>query len=252
MGVEREHDFIMAKSNAQGTSGFNISSEIKLTGIKKIVAERMKQSYLEAPHIHLELAVDMSEAATLRDKLNRQTHKDPHFTHTDLIVKAVALTLVENPLLNAALNGDTILLIADVNIGIAVSTDKGLIVPVLKNVEKLGLNEIARQRVGLVERAKAGRQTIEDISGGTFTVTNLGMFGIESFRPILYPGQSGILAVGTIKDRIVGNSGGTVQTRPFMNVSVACDHRVVDGSDAAVFLNALKQKLEQPAAMLDQ
>lgn len=242
----------MAESNARGTSGFRISSEIKLTGIKKIVAEKMKQSYLEAPHIHLELAVDMTEAAKMRGQLNQKYENEPHFTHTDLIVKAVALSLVENPLLNATLEGDTILLIADINIGIAVSTDKGLIVPALKNVEELGLTEIARRRLQLVERAKAGRQTIEDISGGTFTVTNLGMFGIESFRPILYPGQSGILASGMIKDTVVGSAGDTVQPRPLMNVSVACDHRIVDGSDAAVFLSSLKRKLEQPAAMLDQ
>jgi pyruvate dehydrogenase E2 component (dihydrolipoamide acetyltransferase) len=242
----------MAESSAQGTSGFHIRSEIKLSGIKKIVAERMKQSYLEAPHIHLELAVDMGEAAALRDELNRQTRKDPHFTHTDLIVKAVSSALTENPLLNATLNGDTILLIADVNIGVAVSSDQGLIVPVLKNVEKLTLTEIARRRGELVQRIKAGQQTIDDITGGTFTVTNLGMFGIESFRPILYPGQSGILAVGTIKDTVVGGPEGTVQIRPRMNMSVACDHRIVDGADAAVFLNAVKQKLEKPAAMADE
>jgi pyruvate dehydrogenase E2 component (dihydrolipoamide acetyltransferase) len=102
--------------------------------------------------------------------------------------------------------------------------------------------------VELVERVKAGRQTIEDISGGTFTVTNLGMMGIESFRPILYPGQSGILAVGAIKDTVVGQSGRELQIRPLMRLSVTCDHRIVDGADAAAFLNAVKQKLEKPAS----
>jgi pyruvate dehydrogenase E2 component (dihydrolipoamide acetyltransferase) len=125
----------MAESNPQGFTGFNIRSEIKLAGIKKIVAERMKQSYLDAPHIHLELTVDMSEAAKLKNRLNRQAKSEAHFTYTDLVVKAVAEALVEYPLLNATLRGDTILLIADINIGIAVSAEKGLIVPVLKNVE---------------------------------------------------------------------------------------------------------------------
>jgi pyruvate dehydrogenase E2 component (dihydrolipoamide acetyltransferase) len=242
----------MAERDARQPRGFRIGSEIRLTGVKRIVAEKMKQSYLEAPHIHLELSVDMTEATKIRDQLNRPEPGEPHFTFTDLIVKAVALCLVENPLLNATLRGDTILLITDLNIGIAVATASGLIVPVIKNVETLGLNEIARQRAQLVERAKVGRQTIEDISGGTFTVTNLGMFGIRSFRPILYPGQSGILAVGMISDTIVASAQGTFQTRPLMNASLACDHRIADGSDAAVFLSALKHRLEEPAALVEQ
>ena len=228
-------------------SDVKILSEKKLTGIKKVVAGRMKASYNDAPHIHLELSVDMTNTSFLRERLNKEAEKLKHVTYTDIIVKAAAEVLKKNRLLNATLREDTVVIFDDINIGIAVSTDKGLVVPVIKNTDKLDLAEISLASGNLIDRIRDGKQSIEDVSGGTFTITNLGMFGIESFKPILNPGQSAILAVGVIKETAAAGGSGQVIFRPMMNLSLACDHRIVDGADGAKFLSELKELLENPA-----
>ncbi|MCL5985577.1 MAG: 2-oxo acid dehydrogenase subunit E2 [Actinobacteria bacterium] len=227
-----------------------ISKELKLTGIKKIVAARMRESYLDAPHIYLELSCDMSQASHLRDVANERYKDRSHITFTDMLIMATAKTLKLNPLLNATLKADSILIYDDVNIGVATSTDMGLVVPVLKDADKLSLFEISTLRHGLIERAKDGKQTLDDLSGGTFTITNLGVFGIESFRPIITPHQAAILAAGIIKITPVVDSSGNICARPVMSLSLACDHRIADGADGAKFLSDLKDMLENPAMML--
>ncbi|KKL74774.1 hypothetical protein LCGC14_2061550, partial [marine sediment metagenome] len=168
-------------------SDVKILSEKKLTGIKKVVAGRMKASYNDAPHIHLELSVDMTNASFLRERPNKEPVKLKHVTYTDIIVKAAAEVLKKNRLLNATLREGTVVIFDDINIGIAVSTNKGLVVPVIKNTDKLDLAEISLACGNLSDRIRDGKQSIDDVSGGTFTITNLGMFGIESFKPILNP-----------------------------------------------------------------
>jgi len=227
-----------------------VSKELKLTGIKKIVALRMKQSYSDAPHIYLELSCDMSEASRLKEKANKAYLGKSHLTYTDIIIKATSQVLKLNPLLNATLKEDSILIYDDINIGIATSTDRGLVVPVLKAANRLSLFEISTLRQDITERAKDGKQTLDDLSGGTFTITNLGMFGIESFRPIITPNQAAILAVGMIKMSPVVDEVGNICARPLMTLSLACDHRIVDGADGARFLSDLKEMLENPAMML--
>lgn len=226
-----------------------IFSEKRLTGIKKLVAERMKASYSDAPHIYLELSVDMTSAAALRDRLNKNTEDGKHITYTDIIVRAVTEVLKKHRLLNATLRGDSIVIFEDINIGIAASTDKGLVVPVIKNTDKLDLAEISAACRNQIDKVRQGKQSIEDVSNGTFTITNLGMFGIESFKPILNPGQSAILAVGMIKDTPVAGESGQVVLRPMMSISLACDHRVVDGVYGASFLSELKEILENSDAI---
>ncbi len=221
------------------------AEELPLSGLRKLVAERTKASYLDAPHIYLEVSVDASEMERLRTKLNAENNKDNHLTVTDFLVRAVAIALQNNPRLNAAIQGDTVRLFKAVNVGIAVSTRDGLVVPVIKECDRLSLADIAARRKELVDRARAGRQTMEDLSAGTFTVTNLGMFGVDSFQPILNPGQTAILAVGAIsRVPIIGESG-EVQTASLMKFTLACDHRVVDGAEGARFLAEVKSLLEQ-------
>jgi pyruvate dehydrogenase E2 component (dihydrolipoamide acetyltransferase) len=227
-----------------------IHSEKKLTGIKKVVASRMKASYSDAPHIHLELKADMTEVTRLRDMLNKEAGKAKRVTYTDLIVKAAAEVLKKHRLLNATLREDTVVVFDDINIGIAVSTDKGLVVPVVKGADKLDLTEIFTASRDLIDKVREGKQSIEEVTGGTFTITNLGMFGIESFKPILNQGQSAILAIGMIKETAVSDGSGNVIFRPMMNLSLACDHRIVDGADGAKFLAELKELLENPSEII--
>jgi len=225
-------------------------SELRLMGIKKIVAERMKTSYLDAPHIYLELICDMSDVEHLRGKANN-TYKDrAHITYTDIIIMAASKALKSNPLLNATLKGDSILIYEDINIGVATSTNNGLLVPVIKSADRLSLLEISIKRQELVQRAREGKQTLNDLVDGTFTVSNLGMFHIESFRPILTPGQVAILAAGEVKVTPVVSKSGEIIAKPLMSLSLACDHRIADGADGAKFLSDLEEMLENSATML--
>jgi pyruvate dehydrogenase E2 component (dihydrolipoamide acetyltransferase) len=235
---------IPATSGEAREIGIKISAEQKLTGIKKLVAQRMKESYTDAPHIYLELTADMTEASKLREDVNKEKGEKGHITYTDIIVKATAHALTRHPLLNATIKDDTVILYQDINIGIATATERGLIVPVLQNAAELSLTELSAACKNLTAKVRRGMQNLDDLSNGTFTITNLGMFGIESFRPILNPGQAAILAVGLIKNTPVADESGKISVKPILSLSLACDHRIVDGTVGAKFLNDLKGILE--------
>lgn len=224
-----------------------VASRKKLSGIKRIVAERIKASYLEAPHIHLELSADMTGAENIRTGMNSNSGGQVHITFTDILTAAVAKTIRKNIYINSTLEEGSVVVFDEINIGIATATEKGLVVPVLKNADRLSLKEVSELRHSLIERTIKGRQTPEDLSGGTFTITNLGMFGIESFKPVLNPGQAAILAVGKILKTPVADDAGTVSVKPVMKLSLACDHRIVDGAEGAKFLSDLKEIIENPA-----
>ena len=228
-----------------------VAQIFKLEGIKKLVADRMKESYLNAPHICLSLSCDMSKIVQVREIENRRFEEKAHLTYTDIIIKAAAQALKSNPLLNSTLRGDSIIVFDEVNIGIATKTKKGfLVVPVIKNADRMSLFEISVARENLVGRTREGKHTLDDITGGTFTITNLGMFGIESFDPIITPGQAAILSVGTIKMTPVVDDSGQICVKPVAGMSVTCDHRIADGADAARFLSDLKEIMENPKSML--
>ncbi len=241
-----------AQGHAQGraqppertSSPIQIASEARLSGFRKVVAERMTASYTAAPHIHLELFIDMTEASQLRGRMNRDSSAGVHLTYSDILIWASARTLRKHLHLNSTFHGGTITIYDEINIGLAVAMEKGLVVPVIRNVDTLKLTDIAKRREELVARTKAGRQTADDLAGGTFTITNLGMFGIVSFKPILNTGQAATLAVGQIKATPVADEEGKVQVRPIANLSLACDHRIVDGAEGARFLADLKSLLE--------
>jgi pyruvate dehydrogenase E2 component (dihydrolipoamide acetyltransferase) len=233
-----------AQVNERAISPIQIASREKLSGIRKVVAERMTASYTAAPHIHLELFIDMTEAVKLREQMNRNSSPGVHLTYSDILMWASARTLRKHLHLNATFHRGTITIYDEINIGFAVAMERGLVVPVVRNADGLELADIAKRREELVARTKAGRQTTDDLAGGTFTITNLGMLGIVSFKPILNTGQAATLAVGQMKKTPVSDEEGEVQVRPIANLSLACDHRIVDGAEGARFLADLKNLLE--------
>jgi pyruvate dehydrogenase E2 component (dihydrolipoamide acetyltransferase) len=171
-------------------------------------------------------------------------------TFTDLLVKLTSAALRQHPRLNASWLDDTILLNSEINIGLAVAMDDGLLVPVIHNADGLNLSELASRRSEIVSRAKTGKLSLNDLSGGTFTISNLGMYGVDAFNAIVNPPQAAILAVSRITDRVVPVNG-QPDVQPMMTLSLSCDHRVVDGARGAEFLQALADLIEEPMLILN-
>ena len=243
-----------AAASAPAASAAGASPEghwLPLSGLKKLTAERMKASYLEAAHIHLDVTVRAGALEALRARMNAGVPAPERYTLTDFLARAVSLALKENPLLNATWRDGRILAFEEQGIGLAVAGPGGLVVPVVRGCQALSLRQIRDRRRELVARAREGRQTAEDLAGGTFTITNLGMFGVDAFRPILYPGQAAILAVGAVRLQAVADEAGVLSAQPVLQLTLGCDHRVVDGAEGARFLRQLKQLLEQPGALAE-
>jgi pyruvate dehydrogenase E2 component (dihydrolipoamide acetyltransferase) len=211
------------------------------------MAERMTASWTSAPHFYLVREVTVSRLVTWRERASKQT--GVRLTYTDLLVKLVAAALVQHPRVNVSWKDGAIVLHGDVNVGLAVALDDGLVVPVLHRADTLPLAEIARQREDLVARAQGGKLRPADIQGGTFTISNLGMFGVDAFDAIVNPPQAAILAVGRIADRVVALNGQAV-VQPMMVLTLSCDHRALDGARGAQFLGALAELVEEPLALL--
>jgi pyruvate dehydrogenase E2 component (dihydrolipoamide acetyltransferase) len=224
---------------------------VPLAGPRKIIADRMTYSAFTAPHISLSLHVDMSEAARLRARVQDaiQHKTGQRLSFTAIIARAVAAVLPRHPYLNASLRDDQIVVWHDVHLGIATSLEDYLIVPVIREAQTKSLEEIVTALGDLVERARARRLAPIEMSGSTFTISNLGMFDIESFTPIINPPEVAILAVGKILDTPVGAEDG-VELRPMMNLTLSADHRVVDGATGARFLSDLKNTLENPYLLI--
>ncbi len=226
--------------------------EIPLTAMRRTIARRLSQSMQAAPHFYMTSMIDTGKLGFLRKQINEYAASDPSpvkVSFTDLIVKAVALALVRVPQVNVSFAEDRILQKKQVNIGIAVALEQGLIVPVLRNANKLGILDIARESRRLAEAAREGKLRPEDFSGGTFTVSNLGMFDVESFTAVINPPESAILAVGAIipTPAVVD---GQIVVRERMKVTLSSDHRAIDGAIAARFLQEVKRLLEEPLGLL--
>ncbi|PYN85156.1 MAG: hypothetical protein DMD87_24545 [Candidatus Rokuibacteriota bacterium] len=213
----------------------------------RIMAERMTASWTTAPHFYLVREVDVSRLASWLDQARKQT--GAHVTYTDLLVKLVAAALSRHPRVNASWRDGAIAQNTDVNIGLAVAIDDGLVVPVIHRADSLRLPEIAARRADVVSRAQAGKLRPADIQGGGFTISNLGMFGVDAFNAIVNPPQAAILAVGRIADRVVAHAGQPA-VRPTMVLTLSCDHRALDGARAAQFLGTLADLVEEPLALL--
>lgn len=224
---------------------------VKLAGLRKLVAENVVKGFFSAPPVTLVAEVDMTECVRLREQLLPEVEKayGTRLTYTDLIVKAVARALQDFPLLNATLQDDQIIIHPDINVGVAVAVEDGLLVPVLKGADRKTVGQISQELRELADRARAGKSTPDDLSGGTFTVTNLGAYDVELFNPVLVPGQTGILGVGRIAEKPAIREGQVV-ARHLMNLCLTFDHRVLDGAPAARFLQRVKQLLESPMLLL--
>ena len=217
--------------------------------MRATIAKRMADSMREAPHFYVTTEIDMSEAVRLRTSLKLSDRVSADVTYTHLLVKAVAVALGRHPRLNASFTGDGRELKDETNIGIAVALDDGLIVPVLHDCQALSLLDIAAQANALVERARTGKPTTQDLSGGTFTISNLGMYPVEHFTAVINPPQAAILATSAIKERPAVRDGQVVISRTMM-ATLSCDHRVLDGATGAQFLQELKNLLENPVGLM--
>jgi pyruvate dehydrogenase E2 component (dihydrolipoyllysine-residue acetyltransferase) len=213
----------------------------------RIMAERMTASWTTAPHFYLVREVNVTRLVAWLAQARKQT--GAHITYTDLLVKLVAATLAQHPRVAVSWKDGRLERHADVNIGLAVALDDGLVVPVLHRVDTLGLKEIATRREDVVSRAQAGKLRPADIQGGVFTISNLGMYGVDAFNAIVNPPQAAILAVGRIADRVVPVDGRPA-VQPTMVLTLSCDHRAVDGARGAQFLGALADLVEEPLALL--
>jgi pyruvate dehydrogenase E2 component (dihydrolipoamide acetyltransferase) len=220
---------------------------IKLEGMRRTIAARMQQSFQQAPHTFFEANIDTAGIDALRARLKARNEK---LSVTSIIVKACAWTLKRHPYLNATLTGDEITLWSDCNIGVAVALENGLIVPVVQKVDGKSLQTIQTEIDDLAARARSNALRLNDLADGTFTVSNLGMYGIDRFTAIINPPQVAILAVGRAVRQFVPDENGSPVAKSLVSLTLSTDHRVVDGAQAAQFMADLRQVLEDPMLLL--
>jgi pyruvate dehydrogenase E2 component (dihydrolipoamide acetyltransferase) len=222
-----------------------------VSSIGRIMAERTTQSWTSVPHFFVTREVDASALNATRERLIPVIEKSHgvKVTHTDLLVAAVSQALRQHPRMNGSWANDKIALNADVNVALAMAVENAVVTAVIRNSDKIGLGDIAKQRKELSERARANRLQPADITGATFTISNLGMFSVDAFTAIIVPPQAGILAVGAIADRVVAVNG-MIGVRPTLNLTLSSDHRVVDGARAAQFLNDIVLALAEPEKLV--
>jgi pyruvate dehydrogenase E2 component (dihydrolipoamide acetyltransferase) len=207
-----------------------------LSSIARLMAERTTQSWTTAPHFFLVREIDASGLIAAREKNGKA------ITHTDLLIALIARTLAKHPKMNASWTGSAIQLNPSVNISIAIAVKDGVVGAVIPNADRAKLADISAKRQDLAERARAGRLHPPDVTGGTFTISNLGMFGVDAFSAIITPPQAAVLAVGRIADRVVAVNG-LIGIRPILTMTLSSDHRVVDGAQAAAFLRDVADAL---------
>ena len=222
-------------------------SEVTVTQMRKTIARRLAESKFTAPHFYLTIEINMTQAVQDRKMLNEDAEIRVSFN--DLIIKACALALKQHPNVNSSWHGTTMHRHDNVNIGVAVAVEDGLLVPVIRNADQKGLRHIHSEVVELAGRAKVKKLQPEEMQGNTFTISNLGMFGIEEFTAIINPPDACILAVGAIKEKPIVQNG-AVQIANMMKLTMSCDHRVVDGATGAQFLQTVQDLLEHPVKML--
>ncbi|HXP78864.1 MAG TPA: dihydrolipoamide acetyltransferase family protein [Verrucomicrobiae bacterium] len=222
-----------------------------LTQVARLMAERTTQSWTTAPHFFVSREIDAGALLSAREKFGPAIEKERgvRLSHTDLLVAAVARALEKHPLVNASWTGDGIRLHPEVNVGIAMAVDDGVVAPAIPGANTKKLGEIAAMRRDLAERARAGKLRPADITGATFTISNLGMYQVDAFTAIIVAPQAAILAVGRMSDRVVPVDG-KPGIRPMMTLTLSCDHRVFDGARAALFLNDLAAAIVEPEKLL--
>jgi pyruvate dehydrogenase E2 component (dihydrolipoamide acetyltransferase) len=244
-GAILAEDVVRPDSGQSATPGPpKIKETIQLTPMRRIVGERMTKSKQTAPHFYLSMDADMTEVTRRRSAL-KEKGEELVPSINDFILSASARALKDFPSLNAAFTDQRVEIYSDINIGVAVALEEGLVVPVIRNADRLSLQELAKQSRELAEKARKKKLFPLDYEGGTFTVSNLGMLGVDNFIAIINPPQCAILAVGQVTPRVVPHGEG-IAVRPMMTISLSADHRVVDGAIAARFLQEVKRLLERP------
>jgi pyruvate dehydrogenase E2 component (dihydrolipoamide acetyltransferase) len=213
----------------------------------QIMAERVTQSWMSVPHFYLMRELNASRLVAWLESARKQV--DTRLTYTDLLVKLVAAALQRHPQVNACWEGNRIVQKPEINIGLAIAVEDGLVVPVIHRANQLRLQELANRRIELVQRAQSHKLHLEDIQGGTFTISNLGMYGVDSFNAIVNAPQAAILAVGRVAERAVPING-QLGIQPMMTINLSCDHRVIDGARGAQFLQTLTALMEEPLSLL--
>jgi pyruvate dehydrogenase E2 component (dihydrolipoamide acetyltransferase) len=225
--------------------------EVPLNTIRKVAAKRMTESKQQAPHFYLTSAVDVTDLIAFRRDLNErlQAAGGPKVSLNDLVVKAVATALKDDPSLNVTFAGDKVLRHKRINLGVAVALDDGLVVPVIPDTDRKSVSEIAAEGREKAGRARAGGLRPDEMSGGTFSISNLGMFGVEQFSAVINPPEAGILAVGASADEVKVRDG-EFAVRSIMRITLSADHRAVDGAVGAAFLQRLTGLLEDPIRII--
>lgn len=227
---------------------YTLGQKIPLNRLQRIVAEKMLWSKQNIPCFYLNIRADVTELVALRAKLNKTAPVKLSFN--DFILRALAIGMQHYPIMTGQLDGDFIRLAASLDFGLAISTEQGLVAPIVRNCGTKSVYDIAAYCKELIERTRSGKLSLDDLEGGCITVSNLGGFGIESFIPIVVPGQTSILGVGAIIDTVVP-SDGNLLVRKLMTLTLSVDHKVVNGAEAAQFLDFVKKQLEHPDTLLD-
>ncbi|MCH7921883.1 MAG: 2-oxo acid dehydrogenase subunit E2 [Nitrospinae bacterium] len=221
--------------------------EVPMTGMRKTIAKRLVESKAPVPHFYVTSEVEMGQALDAKASLERL--RGAKVTVTDILVKACGLALVKHPEINSSYQGDVIRRYRAAHIGVVVSTEHGLVIPVVREANEKTLAQIAVETADLAARGRQRKLRPEEYSGATFTVSNLGMYGVDQFSAVIAPPEGAILAVGTIKERPVVHDG-RVSVGQVMSLTLACDHRIIDGTAAAAFMDELKEFLEHPVSLL--
>jgi pyruvate dehydrogenase E2 component (dihydrolipoamide acetyltransferase) len=226
-------------------SEIKIKSTTPLKGMRKIIAERMSYSKANIPHIFINSIADATDFIKLREKIKDRLIKDYgiKITYTDILLKICAVALKENMEVNSTLTDNNYIIYEDINVGLAVSVEGGLIVPTIFNCDRLGIFDISKKRAEILDKIKNGKLQPDELKNGTFTLTNMGMFGIKSFSAIINPPQAAILAVGGIYDApaVVNDK---IEKRSFIDLTLSCDHRIIDGALGAKFLQRIVELIE--------
>lgn len=254
--------FILQRKEANGTRAPLVGLEpakidedytiVNVLPIRKTIARRMAESLSVAPHYVISIEIDMSAAISLREKFNANLGKTgKKISYNDILMKVIAAAVREFPLVNSSYSGDQIKVFKNVHIGLAVATDTGIVVPVVREVNKKNIVEIAQENISNIEKVKTSQLQESDLRGGTITISNLGMFGIDQFTAIINQPESCILAIGAIiRKPVVANESNDIIIRPIMTITGSFDHRIIDGATGAPFLQKIKQLLEEPSLLL--
>ncbi len=264
--LAREHNIDIARVHGTGPDGEILASDIlalaesaskkepssvepkTLSSVARLMAERTTQSWTNIPHFFVVRKIDAGALVQVLEKVRSSADKTAgvRVTHTDFLVALIARVLLRHPRINSSWAGEGIRPNKNVNIALAMAVNDGVVTGVIQNADRLELSQIAVQRQGLAERARAGQLRPADIAGATFTISNLGMYQVDAFSAIIVPPQAAILAVGSISDRVVP-AAGQPAVRPIITLTLSCDHRVIDGARAAQFLGDLAEAIREPA-----